>query len=1437
MILGLLFALSASALPPEQQVPVQGMENISPGGAMSTPETPNQPPVLQNLVADKNSPQAAGTSVTFTAAASDPDGDPLQYQFSLDGKQKTKWSDNPSWTWDSSQNDVGSHTIEVRVKDGKHNSNGDDSRTLSFEIAAPANQPPVLQNLVADKNSPQTMGAVVTWTAQASDPEGDPIRFRFLLNDTPQTDWQAQGQWVWNANEIGTSEIEVQVRDDKHAGPEGKGGNRTNKFTINAPEPQPPKPEVVPARLNQSPALSSLTPDVESPQLAGTIVTWTAEASDAENDPILFRFLLNGTAMTDWQLRNEWDWTANEIGKSEIEVQVRDDQHAGPEGANGNRTAEFTITAPVPRPSKPAAAPKLNQSPVVNSLIADKTSPQPAGSVINWIATATDPENDLISYRFLLNGTPETDWQSQGQWAWTASEIGTCEIEVQVKDDRHAGPEGANGNRTAKFTISAPAPMPLPAPQKNVTNVTTPAAPAPIPAENRTPVVNALTPDKPSPQLVGTAITWTANATDPDQDPILYRFFLNGPGTGGSWKDETEWTASNIWTWTATGADVGSNQIRVWARDGKHAGPDSFDSEQSAYFTITSATLNITGTAFDDKNGNGINDGEPGLAGWTIKLQKPDKSEVSTITKEDGSYRFDLLDPGTYTVSEAMMTGWKQTSPEGSYTVELKGSDATGKDFGNKLTSYSISGMKFNDLDGNGVNDGEPGLVGWTLQLSQNGKIVNRTATMVDGSYRFDNLAPGLYTVSEVEQPGWTRTAPKDASYSVELKDADAAGKDFGNKEAAFLAISGTKFNDVNGNGVRDSGEPGLAGWTVQLSRDGSVINATTTSQNGSYTFSNLAPGSYRVSEVAQDGWIKILPSQGSYSIALKDASVTGMDFGNKGNLSISGVKFYDANGNGVQDSDEPGIPDQPVKLMQSGKEIAATTSGSDGSYTFINLEPGTYDVDDPITVSITTTSVHVKPIPVSGSYSISGVKFNDVNGNGVKDPGEPGIANWGIDLVLVVHGHSISLAQAQTDASGAYSFHNLFPGTYKVSELAKQGWTPTTAVDHTISIPGSASNQNFGNRAVSTPGTASIWGFKFNDINNNGANNGEPGLAGWTIQLRNASNNTVIMTATTDATGWYSFTSLQPGGYIVSELAKQGWTQTAPHGGSYTFTLTSGETRLGMDFGNRNNNLPPTNPTLTSNRKSPQKVGTSVRWTAGATDPEGDPLQFRFFVRGPEPGHSLQADTGYSGNNIWTWYTNGYQPGTYQVEVWIRDGFHTGPDGYDVKKTVSFTLTSPNLPPKVKALYADRPAPQYAGSWIKWTALASDPDGDPIQYRFFLRGPSTGGFWIDQTGWGKNNRWVWRTNPMDVGPSEVLVAVRDGSHAGPGGSDDYAFEDYFIVSLNQPPVITAFGANVQSPQPIGVTVRWQATAFDPEGNLLFYRYWIKGPSTAGLWR
>jgi hypothetical protein len=635
---------------------------------------PNQKPVIINFGPDKLSPQEIGSTITWTVEFMDADDDPLQFQFALDGQVVQAWLDSPVWIWTASIEQVGAHVVTAKVRDGKHNPEGDATASSNFEIVLPPNNAPVLSSLTADKESPQVTGSAITWTASASDTESDPLQYQFALDGQVVQAWSDSPVWVWTASieQVGAHVVTAIVRDGKH-NPEGDATASAN-FEIVLPP-------------NNAPVMSNLLADKESPQVAGSVITWTASASDTESDPISYRFLVNGTPITGWQPENQWTWTAMQPGTSQIMAQVKDSQHDGPQGEAGNMSSDFSIVAhaPVVEPvntevvSVVVEPAKLNESPALDGLTADSISPQLLGTSVTWTASASDSESDPISYRFLVNGTPAADWQSENQWTWTAMQPGTSQITVQVKDSLHDGPQGEAGNMSSDFSIIAPVSAPpaaenitTPAAPENATpqqtvnesevvaiapetvvppageNITAPIAPENttpqqpveetkpsepvIPAAvNQTPVLNSLTSDLTSPQIPGTTITWTANANDADQDPLFFRFFHSGPATGGSWQPVTQWSSASTWTQTTSSADVGENQVKAQVRDGKHATEDGFDSELSAFITISEPARNISGRAYEDKNDNSLLDSGEALSGWTIRLTGPD-GEVSALT-------------------------------------------------------------------------------------------------------------------------------------------------------------------------------------------------------------------------------------------------------------------------------------------------------------------------------------------------------------------------------------------------------------------------------------------------------------------------------------------------------------------------------------------------------------------------------------------------------------------------------------------------------------------------------------------------------------------------------------------------------------------------------------------------------------------------------------
>ena len=96
------------------------------------------------------------------------------------------------------------------------------------------------------------------------------------------------------------------------------------------------------------------------------------------------------------------------------------------------------------------------------------------------------------------------------------------------------------------------------------------------------------------------------------------------------------------------------------------------------------------------------------------------------------------------------------------------------------------------------------------------------------------------------------------------------------------FAIEGMLFNDTNGNGTMDSDEAGLAGWTINLTKDGAVINSVATAADGKFAFADLAAGEYTVSEVLMQGWSIISPAEGKSVVNITDASVTDLVFANQ---------------------------------------------------------------------------------------------------------------------------------------------------------------------------------------------------------------------------------------------------------------------------------------------------------------------------------------------------------------------------------------------------------------------------------------------------------------------------------------------------------------------------------------------------------------------------
>lgn len=173
-------------------------------------------------------------------------------------------------------------------------------------------------------------------------------------------------------------------------------------------------------------------------------------------------------------------------------------------------------------------------------------------------------------------------------------------------------------------------------------------------------------------------------------------------------------------------------------------------------------------------------------------------------------------------------------------------------------------------------------------------------------------------------------------------------------------SIHGTKYHDLNANGIIDPGDPGLVRWEIHL--DGTdntgtdFHEVTYTDSSGVYSFT-VPAGSYTVSEVCPPDWYQSIPTppegcgSGVHDIDLAPGeSVTDVDFGNYQYIEKTGAKFYDRDQNGNWDQEEPPLGQWEIHLdgvdgTNHSVNLVTWTDGG-GYYTF-TVPPGSYVVSE----------------------------------------------------------------------------------------------------------------------------------------------------------------------------------------------------------------------------------------------------------------------------------------------------------------------------------------------------------------------------------------------------------------------------------------------------------------------------------------------------------
>lgn len=190
---------------------------------------------------------------------------------------------------------------------------------------------------------------------------------------------------------------------------------------------------------------------------------------------------------------------------------------------------------------------------------------------------------------------------------------------------------------------------------------------------------------------------------------------------------------------------------------------------------------------------------------------------------------------------------------------------------------------------------------------------------------------------------------------------------------AATGDITVRKFEDVNGDGIRQAQEPGIANWAFQVTSPnanlvGTRTDSFATSGAGTFTLSSVPAGpgaNYSVSEIIPNpntaGWAPTTAGGETQTLSLADGATRLLEFGNVRLTQLCGNVWVEKNRSLPQVYDAGAdqlLANVPVRLegtTGTGQSVVRTgQTDANGRYCFTGLYPGTYAVRETVTTGYT---------------------------------------------------------------------------------------------------------------------------------------------------------------------------------------------------------------------------------------------------------------------------------------------------------------------------------------------------------------------------------------------------------------------------------------------------------------------------------------------------
>jgi hypothetical protein len=373
---------------------------------------------------------------------------------------------------------------------------------------------------------------------------------------------------------------------------------------------------------------------------------------------------------------------------------------------------------------------------------------------------------------------------------------------------------------------------------------------------------------------------------------------------------------------------------------------------------------------------------------------------------------------------------------------------------------------------------------------------------------------------------------------------------------------------------VTDQADAAVPGVTVQIDAgaNGSVDLTTVTDASGNYSVTGLPPGTYRVRIVLPGGATQLSSDPSDSTVSLGQ-NVSGVNFQIQTTASVggtvSGVVYNDANNNGTQDSGETIISNATVFLDANGNgtldsgELSDVADGSgafsitataNGTFTLRAVLPSGFASSTTASVNLNggnsvTSNVGLRPVSGTPGGIVSGVVFNDTDGDGTRDSGEAIVSNVVVFLDANANGTLDSGELADTsDGSGAFSITAATNGTFTVRAILPSGFASSTTASVSLN-DGSSITSDVGLRPATGTTGGTVSGVVYTDTDHDGIRDSGEATVSNAVVFLDANGNSTLdageLSDTTDASGAFSITSNANGLFTLRAVLPSGFSSS----------------------------------------------------------------------------------------------------------------------------------------------------------------------------------------------------------------------------------------------------------------------------------------------------